>query len=68
MNREIPQGAASSATPRMPFQAPAVDRSPTVPSRADTDSQGVEANWDIPWKLIGHGAKGALDAWLSSRA
>ncbi|MDX3539296.1 hypothetical protein PV721_34230 [Streptomyces sp. MB09-01] len=67
MNREIPQSAASSATPRTPFQAPAVDRSPTAAARAGADSPGIEANWEMPWTLIGHGAKGMLDAWLSRR-
>ncbi|MFD7835357.1 hypothetical protein [Streptomyces sp. NPDC059761] len=67
MNREIPQSAASSATPRTPFQAPAVDRSLTAPARAVTDAPGAEANWEMPWTLIGHGVKGALDAWLSGR-
>ncbi|MFD9722574.1 hypothetical protein [Streptomyces sp. NPDC059072] len=68
MNREIPQSAASSATPRTPFQAPAVDRSPTAPARADTGAPGVEANWEVPWTLLGQVTKGALDAWLASRA
>ncbi|WP_327281401.1 MULTISPECIES: hypothetical protein [unclassified Streptomyces] len=67
MNREIRQSAASSATPRTPFQAPAVDRSPTAPARAAADTPGAEANWEVPWTLIGHGAKGMLDAWLSRK-
>ncbi|MFE2142177.1 hypothetical protein ACFXA3_10560 [Streptomyces sp. NPDC059456] len=67
MNRDIPQSAASSATPRTPFQAPAVDRTPAAPARAAADAPGAEADWDMPWTLIGHGVKGALDAWLSSR-
>jgi hypothetical protein len=68
MNSEILQNTTSSAAPRTPFQAPAIDRSPTAPARADINSAGAEANWAMPWKLIGHGAKGALDAWLSGAA
>ncbi|MFD0167942.1 hypothetical protein ACFVJH_27945 [Streptomyces decoyicus] len=67
MNRKIPQITTPSATPRTPFQAPAIDRNPAMPARADADASGAQANWEIPWKLIGHGAKGALDAWLSSK-
>ncbi|MFF5447278.1 hypothetical protein [Streptomyces sp. NPDC012888] len=66
MNSEIPHRATQSATPRTPFQAPAVDRSPAAPARA-ADAAGAEANWSVPWTLIGHGAKGMLDAWLSRR-
>ncbi|MGW2580970.1 hypothetical protein ACWCYZ_06460 [Streptomyces virginiae] len=68
MNSEIPHSATSSVTLRTPFQAPAIDRSRTTPAGTDAGSPGVEANWDVPWTLIGHGAKGMLDAWLSSRS
>ncbi|MDQ1041831.1 hypothetical protein [Streptomyces sp. V4I2] len=68
MNSEIPQSPTSSATLRTPFQAPAIDRSPLPPARTDANAPGAEANWEMPWKLIGHGAKGVLDAWLSGSA
>lgn len=62
MNSEFPDTAAA---PRPPLQTPAVDRSPSAPARAGAGGQGAEANWEVPWNLIGHGAKGMLDAWLS---
>ncbi|MFD9466579.1 hypothetical protein [Streptomyces sp. NPDC060027] len=65
MNSEIPQNTTPSVTLRTPFQAPAIDRSPTPAAHADTTAAGAEANWEVPWKLIGHGAKGVLDHWLS---
>jgi hypothetical protein len=68
MNSEIPQGATPSVTPRTPLQAPAIDRSPAAPAHLDAYSTGAQANWAMPWQLIGHGVKGALDAWLSGKA
>ncbi|MFD9030631.1 hypothetical protein ACFVZW_05625 [Streptomyces sp. NPDC059567] len=68
MNSEIPHTAPSPAAPRPPLQTPAVDRSPAAPARAGAGLRGVEASWEMPWELIGHGAKGMLDAWLSRRA
>ncbi len=62
MNSAFPDTAVA----RPPLQTPAVDRSPSAPARAG--AQGAEANWEVPWKLIGHGAKGVLDAWLSRQA
>lgn len=66
MNSEIPQSTSSSAVPRTPLQVPAVDRTLTLPASVDAGAEGAEANWD-PWTLIGHGAKGMLDHWLSGR-
>ncbi|MFH8698889.1 hypothetical protein [Streptomyces chartreusis] len=67
MNNEIAQSAPSVVL-RVPVQGPAVDRSPATPAPLDAEPAGAEANWEMPWTLIGHGAKGVLDAWLSSRA
>ncbi|MEV6352214.1 hypothetical protein [Streptomyces hydrogenans] len=67
MNSEFPD-TAPTAAPRPPQQTPAVHRRPAAPARAGAGARGAEANWEMPWELIGHGAKGMLDAWLSRQA
>ncbi|MGW2580969.1 hypothetical protein ACWCYZ_06455 [Streptomyces virginiae] len=58
--------AGPSAIPQAPFQAPAVDRSPTAPARVDVDAAGAEAN-AIPWHLIHSRSKDGMahiaDRW-----
>ncbi|MFF5143771.1 hypothetical protein ACFY6U_29245 [Streptomyces sp. NPDC013157] len=52
---------------RTPYQTPAVDRNPAAARGDRGDTDGIEANlsWsDIPWRALGHAAKGALDAVL----
>ncbi|MFB6616862.1 hypothetical protein ACIGFK_17100 [Streptomyces sp. NPDC085524] len=50
MYEELTQRAAPSAVLRTPFQAPAVDRTPTAPKAAGTENgAGVEA--DFAWLL-----------------
>ncbi|MDX3539297.1 hypothetical protein PV721_34235 [Streptomyces sp. MB09-01] len=65
MNEDASPRAGPSAVLRAPFQAPAVDRSPTAPARADADTPGVEANWTVPWHLIGPQSKGGIMPWYA---
>ncbi|MFD7258448.1 hypothetical protein [Streptomyces sp. NPDC059874] len=52
MNEDFsPRAGPSAVLLQTPFQVPAVDRCPTAPARADADSSGAEANWQMPWKL-----------------
>ncbi|MEY2273845.1 hypothetical protein [Streptomyces sp. BF23-19] len=66
MNKNPPPRAGPSPAPQAPFQAPAVDRSPTAPAHVDTDTAGAEAN-AIPWHLIHPRSKGGMahitDGW-----
>ncbi|MFF3677392.1 hypothetical protein ACFYYS_25860 [Streptomyces sp. NPDC002120] len=61
MNKDSSPRAGPSALLQAPFQAPAVDRSPTTPVRADADadSTGAEANL-IPWDLYRPYSKGGM--------
>ncbi|MEW2417471.1 hypothetical protein AB0953_27625 [Streptomyces sp. NPDC046866] len=59
MNKDSSPRASPSALLQVPLQAPAVDRSPTAPARADSDATGAEANL-IPWHLIGPYSKGGM--------
>ncbi|MEU7600466.1 hypothetical protein [Streptomyces sp. NPDC041003] len=71
MNEDYSPRAGPSAVLRTPFQAPAVDRSPTAPARADADPLGAEANRMIPWHLLGPQSKGGMShitGWDSAPA
>ncbi|GHE73468.1 hypothetical protein GCM10017778_68390 [Streptomyces vinaceus] len=53
MNEDFSPRTAPSAVLRTPFQAPAVDRTPAAPVRADASSPGAQANFALPWDPFG---------------